>query len=203
MNKKVSIAIKIVITVLLLGCLLKFQYDYFQLVRFLGMVGFAVLAFDQYKKNQAYFVLWLASALLINPFIKIALGRSTWNVIDVILAVILIISIFTPVKNIFVKKINIHIYKKKQKTKPNKSTFYTRNKVFFISSIILFLGTLVIVYFYTMNTELYFEDLDENIQNVIYDFLCSNNFSTFLIGAPFILPIGYFIQALFKNSDNQ
>jgi hypothetical protein len=165
------------------------------------MVGFAVLAFDQYKKNKAYFVLWLASAILINPFIKIALGRSTWNVIDVIWAVILIISIFIPVKNIFVNKINIH--KKKQKSKPKKSTFYTRNKVFFISSIILFLGTLVIVYFYTMNTELYFEDLDENIQNVIYDFLCSNNFSTFLIGAPFILPIGYFIQALFKNSSNQ
>jgi len=62
------------------------------------MIGFAVLAFNQYKKNKAYFVLWLASAILINPFVKIALGRTIWNVIDVIWAVILIASIFMPEK---------------------------------------------------------------------------------------------------------
>jgi hypothetical protein len=98
MNKTVSIAIKIVLAVLLLGCLLKFQYGYFQLVRFLVMVGFAVLAFDQYKKNKAYFVLWLASAVLINPIIKIALERTIWNIVDVIWAVLLIASIFIPAK---------------------------------------------------------------------------------------------------------
>jgi hypothetical protein len=99
MNNAVSIVIKIVLAVLLLGCLLKFQYEYFQLVRFIGMVGFAVLAFDQYKKNKAYFVLWLASAVLINPIIKIALGRTIWNIVDVIWAVILIASIFIPTKD--------------------------------------------------------------------------------------------------------
>ena len=94
MNKSISIIIKIVLVVLLLGCLLQFQYSYFQLVRFLCMVGFALLAFDQYEKSRTYFVLWLASAILINPLIKIALGRTIWNVIDVIWAILLIASIF-------------------------------------------------------------------------------------------------------------
>jgi len=87
------------LSILFLGCLLHLPYGYFQLVRFLGMVGFAVLAFEQYKKNQIYFVLWLASAILINPIFKIALGRTIWNVVDVIWAILLIISIFIPVKN--------------------------------------------------------------------------------------------------------
>jgi hypothetical protein len=39
-----------------------------------------------------------ASAILINPFVKIALGRTIWNVKDVIWAVILIASIFMPEK---------------------------------------------------------------------------------------------------------
>jgi hypothetical protein len=94
MNKKTSIFIKIILAILFLGCLFHFPYSYFQLVRFLGMVGFAVLAFEQYKKNQVYFVLWLSSAILINPIFKIALGRTIWNIVDVIWAILLIASIF-------------------------------------------------------------------------------------------------------------
>jgi hypothetical protein len=86
--------IKIVLSILFLVCLLDMPYGYFQLVRFLGMVGFAILAYNNYQKNQTLFVIWLASAILINPIFKIALGRGLWNVVDIIWAIVLLASIF-------------------------------------------------------------------------------------------------------------
>ena len=58
------------------------------------MVGFAILAYGQYKKNDTWFVIWLASAILINPIFKISLGKEIWNIVDIIWAVLLIGSIF-------------------------------------------------------------------------------------------------------------
>lgn len=69
-------------------------YGYFQLVRFFGMFVFAVFAYNNFQKNQTWFVIWLASAILINPIFKIALGRVIWNAIDIIWVFILIASIF-------------------------------------------------------------------------------------------------------------
>ncbi len=92
--KNTTHIIKIVLAILFLGCLLDCNYGYYQLVRFLGMVGFGLLASDNYKKNKIWFVIWLSSAILINPIFKINLGRFLWNVIDVIWAIILIASIF-------------------------------------------------------------------------------------------------------------
>src|SRR5690606_40860897 len=86
--------IKIVLSILFLVCLFNMPYGYYQLVRFLGMVGFAVLAYQNYQKNQTWFLVWLASAVLINPFVKVALGRDIWNIIDVIWAMLLIISTY-------------------------------------------------------------------------------------------------------------
>ena len=98
--KNTETIIKIILAILFIGCLFDWQYGYFQLVRFLGMIGFALLAYKQYKKNDYYFVIWLASAILINPFFKIALGRTIWNIIDVIWAILLIGSVFYPGKEI-------------------------------------------------------------------------------------------------------
>jgi len=91
MNK--IIAIKITFVILLLVCLLDMPYGYYQFVRFIGMIGFGLLAFENYQKNQTWFVIWISSALLINPFFKIALGRDMWNIMDVIWAVLVVISI--------------------------------------------------------------------------------------------------------------
>ncbi len=88
------IIIKILLAILFLICLLNMPYGYFQLVRYLGMVGFGILAYKQYQKNLGWFIMWLASAILINPIIKISLGRLIWNIVDVIWAVILLLSIF-------------------------------------------------------------------------------------------------------------
>ena len=92
MNK--TIVIKIILIILFLICLLDMPYGYYQFVRFIGMIGFGLLAFENYQKNQTWFVLWISSALLINPFFKIALGRDMWNIVDVTWVVLLVVSIF-------------------------------------------------------------------------------------------------------------
>ena len=86
--------IKIGLSILFLGCLFDMPYSYFQLVRFLGMIGFVILAYNYYPKNQKWFILWTSSSILINPFIKIALGREIWNILDVSFAIVLTYSAF-------------------------------------------------------------------------------------------------------------
>jgi uncharacterized membrane protein YhdT len=60
-------------------------YGYFQLVRFVGMMGFIILAYlDKEKEDKTIMIIWICSAVLINPIFKIALGRTIWNIVDVI-----------------------------------------------------------------------------------------------------------------------
>lgn len=87
--------IKISLAILFLLCLANMPYAYFQFVRFLGMIGFGLLAFQEREKdNNVFFLFWLFSAILINPIFKISLGRELWNIIDVIWAVILLLTLF-------------------------------------------------------------------------------------------------------------
>jgi hypothetical protein len=58
------------------------------------MIGFGLFAFRAYiRHDNTYFIIWLASAILINPLFKISLGREIWNIIDVIWAIWLLVSI--------------------------------------------------------------------------------------------------------------
>ena len=96
MNRNVKIAL----AVLLFGCLLDMPYGYYQLVRFLGLVGFGILAYQAVQENkQMEMVVYGALALLFQPFIKIALGRELWNVVDVVVGIGLLISAFKTKKN--------------------------------------------------------------------------------------------------------
>ncbi|WP_282031713.1 DUF6804 family protein [Winogradskyella eximia] len=90
--KKIIVFIKIILSILFLSCLLDWNYGYYELVRFLGMIGFGILAYRE-RKNKTWLIFFIASAILINPLFKIALGRLLWNVIDVIWAIILLGSI--------------------------------------------------------------------------------------------------------------
>ena len=80
---------------ILLLCLAPMPYGYFQLVRFLSTLAFGVMAFRYYQERKE----WLAYtcgtlALLFQPFYKIALGRTVWNIVDVIVAIGLIALFF-------------------------------------------------------------------------------------------------------------
>ena len=67
--------ISIVLAALLILCLAPMPYGYYQMVRFVAMVVFAVMAYRYYeeKKNQLAIVFG-ALALLFQPFIKVAFG---------------------------------------------------------------------------------------------------------------------------------
>ena len=72
-------------------------YGYYEFARFIGMLGFALLAYYDYQKNKTInsgAIIYIALALLFQPFIKVALGRTIWNVADVAVSLGLIISIF-------------------------------------------------------------------------------------------------------------
>ena len=86
--------LKITLALLLLLCLAKMPYGYYQFVRFVALVGFALLAFNSYEKGLTNNTLvYIGFALLFQPFIKIALGRELWNIVDVAVAIWLIVSL--------------------------------------------------------------------------------------------------------------
>jgi hypothetical protein len=87
--------IKIVLAVLFFLCLADMPYGFYQFVRFAGLIGFAILAFQANQQSrQTEMIIYGGLALLFQPFFKIALGRQMWNIVDVIVGIGLIASIF-------------------------------------------------------------------------------------------------------------
>ena len=92
--------IKIILAGLLFLCLAKMPYGYYELVRFIAMVSFAVLGYQAYlQKRQFEALIYIVLALLFQPFFKIALSRGIWNMVDVIGSIYLLFSIFIKFNN--------------------------------------------------------------------------------------------------------
>jgi hypothetical protein len=92
--------IKIVLAILFFLCLADMPYGYYQFVRFAGLVGFAILAYQAHEQGrQTEMIIYVGLALLFQPFFKIALGRELWNVVDVAVGLALIFSIFQKSKS--------------------------------------------------------------------------------------------------------
>ena len=90
-----NIGIKIILALLLFLCLADMPYGYYEFIRFSALIGFAILAFQAHQAGRETEMLICASlALLFQPFFKVALGRELWNIVDVVVGVGLIISIF-------------------------------------------------------------------------------------------------------------
>lgn len=85
--------IKILLIVLFILCLFDWQYGFYQFVRFIGMIGFGILAYNEYEKNTNLFLIWISSLILINPFFKITLGKEIWNIVDIAWVVIIVYSL--------------------------------------------------------------------------------------------------------------
>ncbi|MBK7959710.1 MAG: hypothetical protein IPK03_17500 [Bacteroidetes bacterium] len=80
--------IKIALTILFLICLLDMPYGYFQIVRYAGLLGFGILAFQANENKQKELtIIFLVLAMLFQPFFKIALGMQIWNIVDVIVSI--------------------------------------------------------------------------------------------------------------------
>lgn len=90
-----QIGIKVCLTILFLLCLLDMTYGYFQIVRFAGLVGFGILAYQANEdKQKEMTIVFIGLALLFQPFFKIALGRQIWNIVDVVVSIFLVATIF-------------------------------------------------------------------------------------------------------------
>lgn len=88
--------IKVVLAVLFFICLADMPYGYFQFVRFIALIGFILLALDAKKLGRPIETfLYIVLAILFQPFFKIALGRELWNLVDVVVGIGLIVSVFS------------------------------------------------------------------------------------------------------------
>ena len=93
--------LKVILAVLFFLCLIDLPYGYYQLVRFAGMLGFALLAYTSYEKGyKAEVIIYIALVILFQPILKVALGRSIWNMVDLIVGAGLIVSLFVKPKKV-------------------------------------------------------------------------------------------------------
>ncbi len=95
MKKETLISIlSIVYAIMLLVCWLPdLPYLYFQLIRVIGMITFGLLAYiNNERNNMPFAIIFGISILIIQPLIKIPLGRFNWNVLDTIWAVLIIVN---------------------------------------------------------------------------------------------------------------
>jgi hypothetical protein len=91
--------IKIALAILLVVCIFHLPYGYYQLLRYLAVVGFAFLAYyEYYRKSTPMVILYVALAVLFQPLYKFSLGRDVWVVVDVAVAAGLILLFFMPGK---------------------------------------------------------------------------------------------------------
>lgn len=87
--------IKVSLAIVLFLCLLDMPYAYFQFVRFLALIGFGILAYHSYQRGEKTMsIVYVGLAILFQPLLKISLGRELWNILDVIVGIGLMISIF-------------------------------------------------------------------------------------------------------------
>src|SRR5680860_1648331 len=75
-------------------CLLDMPYGFYQLIRFMALIGFGILAYKANEQDKnTEMIVYGVLALLFQPFFKIALGREMWNIMDVIVGIGLIASL--------------------------------------------------------------------------------------------------------------
>lgn len=82
--------LKVIVAVLLILCLFDMPYAFYTLVRFAAMAAFAYLSYEYFKaKSDGMGFLFAVLAVLFQPFFKIALGRTVWNIVDIAIAAFL------------------------------------------------------------------------------------------------------------------
>ena len=80
------------IAIALLVCLFPMPYGYYTLVRFAAMAFLGCLAYGFYKDEKIPLCIIACSlVLLFQPFFKIVLGRTIWNIVDVVVAIALLL----------------------------------------------------------------------------------------------------------------
>lgn len=94
-NKKKNIALLIATTFLFVALFNGWPYGFFTLLRFVVFASSVYVAWMAYESQKEKWV-WIFGflAVLFNPFIVIHLDHEIWSVIDLIVGVFMIISLF-------------------------------------------------------------------------------------------------------------
>jgi hypothetical protein len=95
-NKKKNIAAVVTTAFLFLALFNGWPYGFFTLLRFVVFASTAYIAWMAYEQKKEKWV-WIFGflAVLFNLFMVIHFNRELWSVIDVIVGVFMIVSIFT------------------------------------------------------------------------------------------------------------
>jgi uncharacterized membrane protein len=95
LNKKKNIALLIAAAFLFIALFDGWPYGFFTLLRFVVFASSAYVAWMAYKSQKEKWV-WIFGflAVLFNPFIVIHLNREIWSVIDFIVGVFIMVSVF-------------------------------------------------------------------------------------------------------------
>lgn len=91
--------LKVVLAIAMLLCLLDMPYWYYQLVRIGSAIGFGYRAFSTKNEEDVLRLIYIGLAILFQPLIKISLGRTLWNIVDVMVAIWLVYGIYNKPNN--------------------------------------------------------------------------------------------------------
>ncbi len=88
---KLKTVIRIGLSALYLGCLFHMPYNYYQLVRFISLVGFGYLFYTEFvAKRYLIATLCFVVVAIYNPITPLSFEREIWQKIDIILALTLV-----------------------------------------------------------------------------------------------------------------
>ena len=85
-----KLSVKVFLVIILVLCIFKMPYGYYQFARIATCAGFLWLAYS-YSKQPLLLLPCIGVAILVNPVIKVYFNRRTWNNIDVAIAILLAI----------------------------------------------------------------------------------------------------------------
>ena len=86
--------IKLIMAVAMIICLLPMPYGYYQMVRVGSALGFSYLAYNLKSGESNMLWVYIGLAFLFQPVIKISLGRTLWNIVDLVVGIWLILSVY-------------------------------------------------------------------------------------------------------------
>ena len=91
---------KLIVIIFSLGALGSWPYGYYQILRWIICVSSAYLAYFYHKSSKATWA-WIFGiiAVLFNPILPIYLTKEIWHPINIIVATIFFISLFSKLKS--------------------------------------------------------------------------------------------------------
>jgi len=96
MNKLIDTLLKLgVIVVLIISATTKQQYSYYTFVRWVVLASSVYFVYKSYERKQMGLVIYFAiTAILFNPFKPFWFQKETWHLIDYIIAIITLGTIY-------------------------------------------------------------------------------------------------------------